>query len=172
MRAVAIILLTAMIFSLSAFRLVYKLIISHAKADAAMVLKSHPDKLRLLPLSDKDYLELNWKEKGKEFLYQGQLYDVISLDRTVKGYLVKAYSDKEETRWVVALHNYMLQIFSRGDKSNHTESFFYSLQKEYPPICAMKLDPVTAPEQLYFACCRASLPSPFIKPVWHPPACA
>jgi hypothetical protein len=172
MRAVAIILLTAMIFSLSAFRIVYKLIISHAKADAAMVLKSHPDKFRLLPLSDKDYLELNWKEKGKEFSYHGQLYDVISVGRTAKGFLIKAYSDKEETRWVVALHNYMLQIFSRGDKRNHTESFFNSLQKEYPPIFAMKLDPVPASEQLYFASCRASLPSPFIKPVWHPPACA
>lgn len=37
-----------------------------------------------------------WEEKGREFSYMGMFYDIISIEQTKEGWVIKAASDEEE----------------------------------------------------------------------------
>ena len=41
-----------------------------------------------------------WEEEGREFSYQGMFYDIVSIEKTKYGWLVKAASDEEEAMMV------------------------------------------------------------------------
>jgi hypothetical protein len=37
-----------------------------------------------------------WEEKGREFSYKGMFYDIVSIEQTKEGWVIKAASDEEE----------------------------------------------------------------------------
>ena len=37
-----------------------------------------------------------WEEKGREFSYKGMFYDIVSIEQTNEGWVIKAASDEEE----------------------------------------------------------------------------
>jgi hypothetical protein len=37
-----------------------------------------------------------WEEKGREFSYKGMFYDIVSMEQTKEGWVIKAESDEEE----------------------------------------------------------------------------
>ena len=37
-----------------------------------------------------------WEEKGREFSYKGMFYDIVSIEKTKEGWVIKAESDEEE----------------------------------------------------------------------------
>lgn len=43
-----------------------------------------------------------WEEEGREFSHQGMFYDIISVQKTNKGWIIKAASDEEEAVMVAA----------------------------------------------------------------------
>jgi len=45
-----------------------------------------------------------WEEKGREFSYKGMFYDIVSIEQTKKGWVIKAVSDEEEAA-IVANQN-------------------------------------------------------------------
>ena len=45
-----------------------------------------------------------WEEKGREFSYKGMFYDIISIEQTKEGWVIKAASDEEEAA-IVANQN-------------------------------------------------------------------
>ena len=51
-----------------------------------------------LNLKNKEILPkgYEWEEEGREFSYKGMFYDIISLEKTTKGWLLTAASDEEE----------------------------------------------------------------------------
>jgi hypothetical protein len=51
-----------------------------------------------LILKNKEVLPkgFEWEEEGSEFSYKGMFYDIISLEKTTKGWLLTAASDEEE----------------------------------------------------------------------------
>ena len=38
----------------------------------------------------------HWEEKGREFSYKGMFYDIVSIEQTREGWVIKAASDEEE----------------------------------------------------------------------------
>jgi major membrane immunogen (membrane-anchored lipoprotein) len=38
----------------------------------------------------------HWEEKGREFSYKGMFYDIVSIEQTKEGWVIKAASDEEE----------------------------------------------------------------------------
>ncbi len=45
-----------------------------------------------------------WEEKGREFSYKGMFYDIVSIKKTSKGWVIKAASDEEEAAIVANQH--------------------------------------------------------------------
>jgi hypothetical protein len=45
-----------------------------------------------------------WEEKGREFSYKGMFYDIVSIEQTKDGWVIKAASDEEEAEIVANQH--------------------------------------------------------------------
>ena len=63
------------------------------------------DQITLL-LKDKSVLPegYQWEEKGREFSYKGMYYDIVSIEQTKEGWVIKAASDEEEAAIVAKQH--------------------------------------------------------------------
>jgi len=46
----------------------------------------------------------HWEEKGREFSYKGMFYDIVSIEQTKDGWVIKAASDEEEAEIVANQH--------------------------------------------------------------------
>jgi hypothetical protein len=46
----------------------------------------------------------HWEEKGREFSYKGMFYDIVSIEQTKEGWVIKAASDEEEAEIVANQH--------------------------------------------------------------------
>ena len=46
----------------------------------------------------------HWEEKGREFSYKGMFYDIVSIEQTREGWVIKATSDEEEAAIVANQH--------------------------------------------------------------------
>jgi len=51
-----------------------------------------------------------WEEKGREFSYKGMFYDIVSIEQTKEGWVIKAASDEEEA-----------EIVANQNKLNHLD---------------------------------------------------
>jgi len=51
-----------------------------------------------LEVKDKNVLPegYEWEEEGREFTYKGMLYDIVAMEQTKEGWIIKAASDEEE----------------------------------------------------------------------------
>jgi hypothetical protein len=52
----------------------------------------------------------HWEEKGREFSYKGMFYDIVSIEQTKEGWVIKAASDEEEA-----------EIVANQNKLNHLD---------------------------------------------------
>ena len=70
-----------------------------------------------LELKEKDHLPegYTWEEKGREFSYKGMFYDIISIEQTKEGWMIKAASDEEEAAIVANQHK--VHSFNKDPKS-------------------------------------------------------
>jgi hypothetical protein len=59
-----------------------------------------------LTIKDKSILPegYQWEEKGREFSHKGMFYDIVSIEQTKEGWVIKAASDEEEAA-IVANQN-------------------------------------------------------------------
>jgi hypothetical protein len=59
-----------------------------------------------LTVKDKSILPdgYQWEEKGREFSYNGMFYDIVSIEQTKEGWVIKAASDEEEAAIVANQH--------------------------------------------------------------------
>ncbi len=59
-----------------------------------------------LSVKDKSILPdgYHWEEKGREFSYKGMFYDIVSIEQTKEGWVIKAASDEEEAEIVANQH--------------------------------------------------------------------
>ena len=74
------------------------------------------DQITLL-VKDKSILPegYQWEEKGREFSYKGMFYDIVSIDQTKEGWVIKAASDEEEA--VIVANQHKVHSFNKYPKS-------------------------------------------------------
>ena len=74
------------------------------------------DQITLL-LKDKSVLPdgYHWEEKGREFSYKVMFYDIVSIEQTKEGWVIKAASDEEEAAIVANQHK--VHSFNKDPKS-------------------------------------------------------
>ena len=78
--------------------------------------KDKKDQITLV-VKDKSVLPegYHWEEKGREFSYKGMFYDIVSIKKTSKGWVIKAASDEEEAAIVANQHK--VHSFNKDPKS-------------------------------------------------------
>ena len=131
-----------------------------ASIDAGEILEKENDDHDIdqitLIVKDKTVLPegYQWEEKGREFSYKGMFYDIVSIEQTKEGWVIKAASDEEEAAIVAnqqKLHHLNKEAESKSTSSKiklnlslavyecssfNTQSLFnYTLlKKKYPTL--------------------------------------
>jgi hypothetical protein len=81
-----------------------------ASIDAGEILEKenedHDSDQITITVKDKTVLPkgYQWEEKGREFSYKGMFYDIVSIEQTKEGWVIKAASDEEEAAIVANQH--------------------------------------------------------------------
>jgi len=173
-RAMAIVMLFAMFHYMLGYRFVYSLGILYAKDEAKECMVKKNSNSQKLALSTAEYNSLKWTEKGKEFSFDNEMYDIISIQKTNEGYVVTVYSDKTETGWVASLHNYEKELFQPDQTAKGTKSaqeIMSSFQKDCTPGSEFTIN-IFASKGLNkpIIVCLGGHPLQVYKSIWHPPA--
>jgi hypothetical protein len=126
-----------------------------------------------ITVKDKSILpqDYQWEEKGREFSYKGMFYDIVSIEQTKEGWVIKAASDEEEAAIVANQHklNHLgKEAESKSSSSKiklnlslavyecpsfNTQDFFNNtlLKKKYPllttPILSSYLGDISHPPE-------------------------
>lgn len=75
--------------------------------DAGQILEKENDSDQItLIVKDRSILPegYQWEEKGREFSYKGMFYDIVSIEKTKEGWIIKAASDEAEAAIVANQH--------------------------------------------------------------------
>ena len=132
-----------------------------ASIDAGEILEkendNHSSDQITITVKDKSTLPegYQWEEKGREFSYKGMFYDIVSIEQTKEGWVIKAASDEEEAAIVAnqqKVHHLNKEAESKSTSSKiklnlslavyecpsfNTQSLFnYTLLKKKCPIFA------------------------------------
>jgi hypothetical protein len=133
-----------------------------ASIDAGEILEkenesnNHSSDQITITVKDKSILPegYQWEEKGREFSYKGMFYDIVSIEQTNEGWVIKAASDEEEAAIVAnqqKVHHLNKEAESKSSSSKiklnlslavyecpsfNTQSLFnYTLlKKKYPTL--------------------------------------
>jgi hypothetical protein len=115
-KVIAICCFAALLLSTSSLSYFYKLQEKlheqeqFASIDAGEILEKenndHNSDQITLVIKDKSVLPegYQWEEKGREFSYKGMFYDIVSIEQTKEGWVIKAASDEEEAAIVANQH--------------------------------------------------------------------
>ena len=107
-KVIAICCFAALLLSTSSLSYFYKLQEKlheqerFASIDAGEILEKENDNHNsdqiTITVKDKSILPegYQWEEKGREFSYKGMFYDIVSIEQTNEGWVIKAASDEEE----------------------------------------------------------------------------
>jgi len=170
-RTVAVALLLAMMYYFAGYRIVYSLVMHDAKHEAAFAMKSEGS-LTNITLSAKEYAGIKWTEKGKEFSYNGSLYDLVSSQKNGNLVVLHVYCDRNETRWAKAMNDFVKYLFpSPAAKQIPAEGFLSAFQKEYTPMQKANVVYYPSTSEIVFNTDVNNQPSALLlKPIWHPPS--
>ena len=97
----------------------------HAKEEAKEAVK-HPENYRVLTFAINEWKAL--PKDGKEFVYQGFMYDLVMTQQKGDFISVFAYKDKRETN--IAKHLGSENLTRLSDKYNTIQILFYSFVSE------------------------------------------
>lgn len=171
-RSVAVVMLFAMFHYMVGYRFIYSLGIIYAKGEAkeCMVKKTNNTQKITLPASD--YNSIKWTEKNKEFSFDNEMYDVVSIQKLGDNYFITVYNDNAETGWVSSLHNYEKELFqpdqtSKGTKS--AEDIMSSFQKDCTPASKFKIHVYATIGLIQPLIAVQQRPLQITKYIWHPP---
>ena len=135
-RIISIFCLLALILSTSSFAYFYWLqehihetkVFSQIKAGT---FKEDDDCHTLVSLEVKDKNILpegyEWEEEGREFTYKGMLYDIVAMEQTQEGWIIKAASDEEEA--IIVSNKTETQFESQGNHKTSNHSFKINIAK-------------------------------------------
>jgi len=84
---------------------------------------NHDNDQITLIVKDKSILPdgYQWEEKGREFSYKGMFYDIVSIEQTKEGWVIKAASDEEEAAIVANQHKAQHLNKEAGSKSSSSK---------------------------------------------------
>lgn len=169
----ATLLTLVFILYLSGMQMMYWVKMSVHREETENMIRSHEvtkANTMKFSFSSEEYSSLSWSERNKEFLYQGQHYDIIGIQYCSDEIIVTCYIDKDETSLVDAFSGFVKKMFASPQHNNDNgSSIANSLCKEYMPS-----DPLMAffyAQQLTSieARCMFVNMALYHADIWHPP---
>ncbi|HTA84497.1 MAG TPA: hypothetical protein VK783_16250 [Bacteroidia bacterium] len=153
--------------------LLYSLKISVAKNQSASLIHNHEisiDSAILFSFTPEQYKSLNWSERNKEFTYNKQHYDIISLQFYTDEINVTCYDDSKETSLVDELTGFMKKMFSQNQKADDNNDIASKICKEYLPNVQLTPTYFFQVLRTINANCVLVNQHALIADVWHPPS--
>jgi hypothetical protein len=82
-----------------------------------------------LEVKDKNILPegYEWEEEGREYTYKGMLYDIVTIEPTKEGWLIKAASDEEEV--MIVSNKAKTQFEGQGNHKTSNHGFKINIAK-------------------------------------------
>jgi len=172
-RVMAMVLLFAMVHYVAGYRLMYSLGILYTKEQAKECMTEKNDNIKKITFSTSDYNSLKWTEENKEFSFNNQMYDVVSIQKLGTCYVLTVYADDPETELITAFHNFEKEIFhpdqsNKGTKS--AEDIMSSFQKECTAISGWKINIFTVGLLQPTLVVPQQYSLQFSDSIWHPPS--
>ena len=129
------------------------------------------DQITLL-VKDKSILPegYQWEEKGREFSYKGMFYDIISIEKTKEGWVIKAASDEAEAA-IVANQNKVNHLNKEAESKSSSSKIKLSLSLavyECPSFNKLILINFTLLKKKYSSYATSILSS-YSTDISHPP---
>ncbi len=103
------------------------------------------DELTVLQFSEEEFANLNWTEKGREFMWQEKMFDVSSIEKIGKDYAVTCKHDEVESFVVNSLTDLKkgtskdLPIKKRSRKDFSTKHFAQKILRTAPMEALSKM---------------------------------
>lgn len=169
----SVLLTVTFVLYLGGIQLFYWVRIDSARHNAAVRMqdKGAANNTLELTYTNKQYDKLQWLEKNKEFIYNGQRYDISSIKYTSTGVVLKCYHDNEETEIAEAFEHFASKLFN-GHQANQTSNgdIIAKITKEYLPL-DFKMTQNRVGGRIYFIIAQQyPLRYSPISDIWHPPA--
>ena len=125
-----------------------------------------------LVLKDKSILPegYQWEEKGREFSYKGMFYDIVSIEQTKEGWVIKAASDEEEAE-IVANQNKLNHLDKEAQSKSSSSKIKLNLSLavyECPSFSTQSLFNYTLLKKKYHSLTTPIL-SRYLGDISHPP---
>jgi len=173
-RVAALFLTLTFLLYLSGMQLMYWVKIDNAKHDATVTILRHSTKIidtKYFTLTSSQYNSLNWLEKNKEFVLDGQRYDIATTEYSSTGVKISCYTDNEETEIANAFHQFANKLYSTNEQSNSNGTdLLNKITKEYIPLGLLLLHPKYEKSSPVLVEENAPTFSSLIADIWHPPA--
>jgi len=99
-KAASILLLFVFLFNSVGYLIVFKTMQYHAKKEIKSIIKNNLKSAELVEFSfsEKDLKKIVWLEKGKEFIFNGTLYDIVKTEKIDEKTLFFCINDKQEEK--------------------------------------------------------------------------
>jgi hypothetical protein len=125
------------ILYLGGMELLYSLRINAAKNQSESLIEKHKvplDNTVDFSFTSEQYNTLNWSERNKEFTYNGQHYDIVSIAFYTDEIKITCYDDSKETSLINEFTGFVKRMFSQSAKTNNTgNDIANKICKEYLP---------------------------------------
>lgn len=171
-RIAAIFLTLTFLLYLGGIQLMYWVKIDAAKHNAAALIKNKKcnESTTEFILTSSQYNALNWSDRNKEFIVDGQRYDITAIEYVSGGIKITCYQDSPETEVVSAFQKFAERFFSSHQQSGNTDTDVLSkITKEYLPLNIV-LAPESTISSFAFVISEKSYSSLLsIANIWHPP---
>jgi hypothetical protein len=170
----AIFLILTFVLYLGGIQLMYWVKMDSAKYKAAEFVQTHSTKssqTKDFVFTSSQYDALQWLEKNKEFVSNGQRYDIASIVYSAEGVKISCYNDNEETEIANAFQMFSERLLSTHQQSNSNDNDILSkITKEYLPLSLVFLQPRFEKQSSFMVVENIPLSASPISDIWHPPA--
>jgi hypothetical protein len=173
-RIAAIFLTLTFVLYLGGMQLMYWVKIDNAKRDATATILRHSAKAvdtKDFSFTTSQYNSLSWLDKNKEFIFDGQHYDIAGIEYLSGSIKVSCYNDNEETEIANAFQKFSNKLFSTHQQSNSSDNDVLSkITKEYLPLNPVLVQPKI--EKSISIITKENTPtlSLLTADIWHPPS--
>jgi hypothetical protein len=134
-KATSIILLFVFLFNSMGYLIVFKTMQYQAKKEIKSIIKNNlkPNELTEFCFAEKDLVKLVWLEKGKEFIHNGTLYDIVRTEKTGEKTVFCCINDKQEEQLFADLEEQVnLHIASdKPVKNDSSKQLVKSVLEDY-----------------------------------------
>ncbi|MEI6312951.1 MAG: hypothetical protein WCP57_11880 [Bacteroidota bacterium] len=130
MRQVVVYLFICLWFLQSFFGVVYYTSIRRVCYTTFIAKRQDKKYTHILSFAKED--KINWEKNGKEFIRNGELYDVLKIDTINDKYIIYAYADSKESK---ALEHYTaLELNKNKNNSSKNKTIIIDFLKYMTPI--------------------------------------